>query len=49
MEDIVKNEVDQEVESVEQLVTSNELRRSTRDKRLFVRYPSNEYVFLIDG
>jgi len=48
-EDVVENEVDQEVESVEQPVASNELRRSIRDKRPSVRYPSNEYVFLTDG
>ena len=48
-EDVVENEVDQEVESVEQPITSNELRRSIRDKRSFVQYPSNEYVFLTDG
>lgn len=32
-EDVVENEVDQEVGSVEQPVASNELRWSTRDKR----------------
>ncbi|KAI5395386.1 hypothetical protein KIW84_061823 [Lathyrus oleraceus] len=48
-EDVVENEVDQEVESVKQLVTSNYLRRFTRDKGPSIRYPSNEYVFLTDG
>lgn len=32
-EEVVENEDDQEVESVEKTVASNELRRSTRDKR----------------
>ncbi|KAI5418560.1 hypothetical protein KIW84_042982 [Lathyrus oleraceus] len=32
-EDVIENEVDQEVKSVEQPVASNKLRRSTRDKR----------------
>lgn len=41
-EDVVENEVDQEVKSVEQPVASNKLRRSTRDKRSFVRYPLNK-------
>lgn len=48
-EDVVENEVDQEVGSVEQPVASNELRWSTRDKRPSVWYPSNKYVFLTDG
>ncbi|GAA0147204.1 hypothetical protein LIER_36475 [Lithospermum erythrorhizon] len=45
----VENEVDHEVESVEQPIVSNELRRSTRDRRPSVRYSSNEYIFLTDG
>ncbi|WJX13388.1 hypothetical protein P8452_03779 [Trifolium repens] len=48
-EDDVENEVDQEIEGVEQPITSNELRRSTRDRRPSVQYPSNEYVNLTDG
>ncbi|CAI8612549.1 unnamed protein product [Vicia faba] len=47
--DVVENEVDQEVESFEKPVAYNDLRRSTHDKRPFVQYPSNEYVFLTDG
>lgn len=47
--DVVENEVDQEVESVEKLVASNELRWSARDKRPYVRYPSNVYVFFTNG
>lgn len=38
-EDVVENEVDQEIESVEQPVAYNELRRSAHDKRPSVRYP----------
>lgn len=49
MEYVVGNQVDQEVESVEKLVASNELRWSTCDKSPSVRYSLNEYVFLTDG
>ncbi|KAI5422860.1 hypothetical protein KIW84_046041 [Lathyrus oleraceus] len=45
---VVKNEVGQEVESFEQSLVSNGLRRSTRDKRPSIRYPSNGYVFPIN-
>ncbi|GAA0151816.1 hypothetical protein LIER_10453 [Lithospermum erythrorhizon] len=38
----VENEVDHEVESVEKPIVSNELRRSTRDRRPSIRYSSNE-------
>ncbi|WJX83794.1 hypothetical protein P8452_66428 [Trifolium repens] len=48
-EDVVENEVEPEIEGVEQPIASNELRRSTRDRRPSVRYPSNEYVYLTDG
>ncbi|KAI5437882.1 hypothetical protein KIW84_023848 [Lathyrus oleraceus] len=41
-ERVLENEVDQEAESVEQLVASNGLRKSTCDKRTYVRYPSDE-------
>ncbi|GAA0139834.1 hypothetical protein LIER_01304 [Lithospermum erythrorhizon] len=37
----VENEVDHKVESVEQPIISNELKRSTRDRRPSVRYSSN--------
>src|SRR4051812_282068 len=47
--DVVEKEVDQEVESVEQPIASNELKWFTHDKRPYVRYPSNEYIFLTDG
>lgn len=35
-EDIIENEVDQEVESVKQLIASNELWRYTCDKSPFI-------------
>lgn len=44
-----KDVVENEVESVKQLVASNKLRQSTRDKRPSIWYPSNEYGFLTDA
>ncbi|GAA0166738.1 hypothetical protein LIER_21826 [Lithospermum erythrorhizon] len=45
----VETEVHHEVESVEQPIVSNELKRSICHRTHSVRYSSNEYIFLTDG